>query len=129
MEELIGGESIMRKHKKGTLTLAEYRKRKRNRKSITGLASAVAAMAICASRMASAFGRMGSAALQVGGFYNPNPGNTRPLDELVVDTKALVDRIRNIAKVTKVDVSMKDLLAEKMNLIAKKDYERRNENL
>ena len=118
-----------RKAKMETLTLAEYRKRKRNRKRITGVAAAVAAMAICASRMASAFGRMGSAALKVGGFYNPNPGNTRPLDELAVDTKTIVDSMRNIAKVAKVDVSMKDLLAERMNLIAKEDYERSNENL
>ena len=105
----------MRTRKKETLTLAEYRKRKRNRKSVTGLAAAVAAMAICASRMASAFGRMGSAALKVGGFYNPNPKSENlAYNEAIIDAKAYIDRMTDPCHGVTINAPLMDLLGAKI---------------
>ena len=97
----------MKKPKK-TLTLAEYRKRKRDKRN---LATAFACMALCAGKMAPLFARMGSSALKVGGLYNDDVmGHNAALDEAIVNTKKCIDFLREKRQGIEVRVPGKNLL-------------------
>lgn len=100
--------------KKRTISLAQHRKRKRT----IGFATALACVAFCAERMAAALGRMGSSALEVGGFYNTShDGQTLPSRECVVKTKELLCKMPKASNVARVNASMKDILKQKAQLL------------